>query len=459
MPGSFQGIETSSRALRAFQRQIDTTGHNIANVNTPGYSRQTVDLASTDPNRMTLGRVFSVGSGVTIGSINRIKDQLIEARRQTVYGDQGRFESNLNHLEKVQRTFLDAEGKGITTSLDFFYNSWSALGSNPSSSAARQQAQMAGQDLTRNIRGAYQTLEAQIAGQNLQIGQTIQDIQALANKIGELNSNIRKDVAAGGSPNDLMDQRDETIAELSKLVNVKTHSAPDGTLSVFVGSLTLVDQVGARPFPTDFNAEDLTVSKDGMTWPISSGKLRGLMENVNQLTGTLGDLDQFANELRSQVNLMHQSGIAADGSTGNRFFNDSATAPGAKFIDLDAAVLASASKISAGTTGASGDGSLALSLSGLRDAKFSALGNQTIGGFFGDLITSIGSQVASAKNKVSTAYSMSEQVEQQMQEVSGVNIDDEMANMLRFQRSYQAAAKVLNIMDQTVGELIDMLRR
>jgi len=443
MAGSFQGIEVSSRALRAFQRQLDTTGHNIANVNTKGYSRQTVDLVSTDPSQTIMGKLLNVGTGVNIASINRLKDQLLEARKLSVQGDQGRYETNLSNLEKVQATFLDVDGKGVSNSLDYFFNSWSALGSNPTSMAAKQQVQFAGSDLAKKVRNSFENLDSQANSQEKLIERTLTDIQALADKVAELNINIKKDMAAGGSPNDMMDKRDE---------------APDGTLSVFMGSFALVDQVGSRPFPTTYDAATSTVSKDGLTWPITGGKLKGLFENVTQLNSFKGTMDTFANQLRNLVNTIHEGGIS-NGATGRNFFNDSSPQTGARDFDLDPGILTNASLIATGTTSAKGDGSIALALSDLRNSPQAGLGNQTIGNFFSSFLGVVGSAVNTAKNNVETSYALTEQVDQQIQETSGVNLDDEMADMLKFQRSYQAAAKVLTMMDQNVGDLIDMLRR
>lgn len=459
MSGSFGGIETASRALRAFQRQIDTTGHNIANVNTKGYSRQTVDLAATDPSQIIAGKLLNVGTGVSVASINRIKDQLLEARRQGILGDQGRSEGNLSNLERVQSSFLDIDGKGITNALDYFYNSWSALGSNPTSLAAKQQVQNAGSDLAKKIRDAFANLDNLGQGNDKQIQQTLGQIQSLGNKIGNLNTEIKKNIAAGGSPNDLMDQRDEAVAELSKLVNVQTNPAPDGTLSVFVGSFTFVDQVGTRDFPTTYDAATSTVSANGLTWPITGGKLKGQFDSAGQLASFKSDLDTFANQLRTQVNTIHAGGITGTGTTGQNFFNDAIPQTGARDFDLDPDIVSNVALIATGSTAAKGDGSIALALSGLRDQKIAALGNQTVGSIFTNLISTVGTAVRSAKNNVETSYTLSEQLDQQIQDVSGVNMDDEMANMLRFQRSYQAAAKILNMMDENVGTIIDMLRR
>ena len=117
MPSPFQGIETASRALRAFQRSLDTTGHNIANVNTQGYSRQVVGLVATPPTTEWAHGIVSLGTGVSVSGISRIRDAMMESRRQDAYSEQGKSEGSLSNLEKVQSTFLDVQGKGALLQL------------------------------------------------------------------------------------------------------------------------------------------------------------------------------------------------------------------------------------------------------------------------------------------------------------------------------------------------------
>jgi flagellar hook-associated protein 1 FlgK len=459
MPSPFQGIETASRALLAFQRSLDTTGHNIANVNTAGYSRQVVKLEATSPDTSWgTGGMISIGSGVAVNSINRIRDAMLESRRQDAYSEHGRSEGSLSNLEKVQSTFLDVQGSGISTALSTFYNSFSALGSNPTSAASQLQVQSAGRDLTQKISSTYGQLKNQEASQTDQINQTISDIQGLGDSIAKINVEIRKQVASGGSPNDLLDQRDQAISDLSKLVNVDTHASNDGTMSVYVGNFTLVDQVGSTKFPTAFNAGSSTVTDANATWSITSGKLKGLFDNANQVASYKGQLDNLANTLRTQVNALHSAGFTSTGATGQNFFNDSNPQTGAVDFALDAAVDASPSNIAIGNSSAAGDGSAALAISAIRDSKIASLGNRTSEAFYGDLTSTVGRDVSVAKNGVNTANSLSEQIDAQVQDVAGVNLDEEMSHMLQFQRSYQAAAKVLNTMDSIMGDLINIIK-
>ena len=166
MPSPFQGIETSRRALNAFQRSLDTTGHNIANVNTKGYSRQRAELGVSTPDTYTAGRNINVGTGVNLVQISRARDTFLESRRQDINGDQGRSEAGLSLLERVQSSFLDVSGKGISSALDSFYNSWSSLANDPSSQTSREQVLSSGRELALKVRTAYSDLKSTLDSQS-----------------------------------------------------------------------------------------------------------------------------------------------------------------------------------------------------------------------------------------------------------------------------------------------------
>jgi flagellar hook-associated protein 1 FlgK len=462
MPSPFQGIETSRRALNAFQRSLDTTGHNIANVNTKGFSRQRADLQVATPNVYIAGKVVNVGSGVNLNQITRSRDLFLESRRQDIGGDQGRAEANLSLLERVQASFLDVSGKGISSSLDAFYNSWSSLANDPSSLTNRQGVLAAGRDVATKVRTAYSDLKATYDAQTKQINDTISTIQGFADQIGSLNEQIRINMAGGGQPNDLMDQRDQAVSELSKLVNVDTHLGSDNSLSVFVGSYTLVDQVGSTPFPTTFNAATSTVNDGGsVNWPITNGVLKGQFDGMTDVANYMTQLDNLANNLRSQVNNLHGSGVTNAGAAGGFFFSDNATTPilGAANLYIDSALDINPALLVTGTSSAASDGTIATAMSKLRDQSIAGLGGQTTRSYFSSLLSTVGRDISTAQTDREIAYALGEQIEAQVQDISGVNLDDELANLQQFQRSYQASAKVLSVMDETLGDLISMLKR
>ncbi len=459
MAGTFHGINMASNALRAFQRALDVTGHNISNVNTVGYTRQTIEFKQNDPNRFWSAGTHSLGNGMSVSSVNRIRDAFLEQRRLQATGDTGKFLEMADSLRNIEGLFLEPGGSGIADAMDKFFNAWSALASNPNEPGTRMQVQQAGETLAMRVRTTYQALSDHLSFAETSVTSTLQQVQNLSDQIADLNGQIRQKQAEGMRPNDLQDLRDQAIRDLGQLVDIHTYEQPDGTVNVFMNQLTLVDSAGAIPTPMTFDTAANTISDGSGTFDVRSGKLRALFETAEQIKIYQSSLDDLANNLRTQVNTVHATGTNPLGATGVGFFNDSVPQSGAIDFALDPAVAADPRAIASSVSGAPGDGGLALALSRLRDQAQAALGNRTFSSFFQDMVGDIGRRAEYWTAQVNTQAAMNEQIEAQIQAVSGVSLDDEMANMLRFQRSYQAAAKALTIFDQTTEDLLNMIRR
>jgi len=459
MPNTFTGLNMASNALRSFQRALDTSGHNIANVNTPGYSRQTVTFGPTPSAAFySGGGMMALGTGVTIMSLSRIRDQFLDVRARSNQSDTGRLDTLQNALGEVQSLYQDAAGGGISDALSGFFSAWSNLAADPTQSANRLKVQQAAQSLADQVRGNYTNLSMIKQQQGQLINNTLGQIQSLAGRIAELNKSIREQQASGAAPNDLLDQRDQTLQQLSQLTDVSANTYADGTLVVSVGGFGLVDAQGANTMPKgSFDPNTQTVTDGTHTVKITGGQLAGAMQSIVSIDGYMSKLDTLANTLRTQINTLHASGTNAAGNTGVLFFNDANPQTGAANFDLDSAVKTDPNAIVTSSTGASGDGGIALALSQIADTKIAGLGNRTPGNYYADLITGIGSDVASTQTSLETQQAVGQQIQNQIQTVSGVSLDDEMANMLQFQRSYQAAAKVLSIFDQATQDVINMI--
>lgn len=461
MPSPFHGIGLTSNALRAFQRALDVTGHNIANVNTPGYTRQTVQFSDTEPTLFYQGGVYALGNGVQISSINRIRDAFLAQRSLGAAADTGKFAEMANGLTNVQSLFLEPGGSGIADAMDKFFNSWSALASDPNEPTARLEVQQAGSTLANRIRNTYSDLKSQLDNTNTTITDTLNQVQNLSKTIADLNSQIRHKTAEGAMPNDLLDLRDQAVKQLGTLVDITTYDQPDGGVNVYMNQLTLVDSAGAVPTPMTFNSATNQISDATGTFDVGSGRLRALFESAQQIKTYQGNLDTLANSLRTTVNSVHTTGTNPLGNTGVNFFGD-VTSPtpqtGAIDFDLDPAIKANPQAIATSVSGAAGDGGLALSLSQLRDQSNPLLGNVTFNRYFSNLVSDVGTKKQYWDAQVTTQTAMNDQINQQIQSVSGVSLDDEMANMVKFQRSYQAAAKALSIFDQMTQDLINLIR-
>ena len=460
MPSPFHSIELASRALRAFQRGLDVTGHNISNVNTRGFSRQSIEFNETDPTTFFGMHALTLGTGVTVSGVNRIRDVFLDNRMFQTLGNQGRFQALSSGLNNIEPIFNETDGAGVSAALTQFFNAWSDLASNPNQPAALMGVQQAGQTLATKIRTAYRDLMTMRNQFQAQIGESLTEVDRLSARIYELNKEIKRRVGQGETPGDLFDQRDLAIEDLSKLVDVNVQRKADGSVSVFTNGFTLADDFASYAIPKTFDPATYTLTDGTRTIRLDGGQIRGQMEAFNRAGAYQAELDTLANSLRTEINTAHTSGINANGTTGINFFNDVLAGPqtGAVDFDLSLEVKADIRNISAGTTGNSGDGGLALALSQKRDQASALLGNRKFGQFFSELVAGIGRDMRSAEASLDTENAVAQQIDLQRQSISGVSLDDEMANMLKFQRSYQAAAKALSIFDEVTEELIAMVR-
>lgn len=458
MPSAFGGLNMMGNALRIFQRALDVTGHNIANVNTPGYSRQRIVLGTNTPDTLYGLHPYQVGTGVNIQTVMRIRSALLDARLNAANADLGSYESLASSLKQIESIFPEPSQSGISDALGKFFDSWSSLSANPGDSAAKLQVRAAGQTLAQRVRGAFGELQRQETETKALIENTFNRIDDLSSRIATLNKEIVAKKAGGGSPNDLMDARDQALEELSGLVAAQSHEQPDGSITVYAGEILLVPGTENIPIPRTYDAASLTLSKGADTYRIGNGQLSGWMQSLQKIDSFQSQLDLFANTLRTQINTIHRSGQLADGTTNIDFFNDSVPQTGAGDFDLSAALLASSDNVVSGASGSAGDGGIALSLSRVRDANIAALGGKTFKGFYTDFVGGIGRDVAFYEGSVDTQIAVLEQVNEQRQAEMGVNIDDEMTSLMQFQRSYQAAARALTVLNEVTEDLVNMIR-
>jgi flagellar hook-associated protein 1 FlgK len=438
---------------------MDIAGHNLSNVNTIGYTRQAIEFGTAQPTTIYTGQQFQLGNGVSITSINRIRDQFLDSRMLGAQGEMGRYQSLATSIQQVESTFNEPGPNGIGVALDRFFNAFSGLASNPNESGARLEAQQAGQMLAGRIQGTYQNLQQHSSMIGTQIQQTIQEIDQLSSTIAALNVEIRRQASAGSVPNDLLDQRDNAVEALSRLVNINTTPGDNLEITVHFGGYPLVDTSGSHAIPPSFDATTFKLSDGTYNFDVRSGKLYGLFELTNKIQEYKTSLDTLANTLRSEVNTIHKSGLNPNATTDIPFFTENAVDPqnGAVDFDLSAQVKADVNNISTSITGTAGDGGLALSISNLKTSS-PLLGGKSYTRWYSDFIGGIGRDTATVIEGLTTQSAVTQQVEAQRQSVVGVSIDDEMAQMLKFQKSYQAAARVLSVFDQMTEDLIAMVR-
>ena len=462
MAGSFRGIGLASNAMQAFQRALDTSGHNLANVNTVGYSRQRVEFQSNYPLTFwSSGGQMKIGQGVSVAGINRIRDGYLDRSMSNALGMFGKSSAAASTMAKVDRVFGEPSDVGVASSIEKFFNAWSGLGSNPTDPSARDAVRSAAIELTDKVRTTYEDLRS-LQDSTLQtIDASVGEINRLAEQISGLNKEILKSTSSGGSPNDLMDQRDMALDQLSQLVSVQREVNADGQYLIYASGHTLVDSAGVRPFPDTIDPSTMTFTDGSVTYTLKGGTLEGHVTGLQEVQQQMANLDDLAVTMRDEINALHVTGINGQGATGVEFFTSS-TLPkvgAAAFFAVSADVLLSSDAIATGLSGLEGDGGLATSIAQTREIEHAALGNMTYSGFFERSIADLATNTDYYAQAAETEEAIVTQIDSQRQAISGVSIDDEMTAMLQYQRSYQAMSRVLTIFDQTTEELIGMLRR
>lgn len=322
-------FEVSRSAIFAAQQALSVAGHNIANVNTPGYSKQTAIFTEARPQD---GNPGQVGTGVTISAIQRSVDSFLESQLTTSREQLGRHEVYRNTLRGIQGLFGDANGLGIGPALNDYFNALQDVATNPSEVPARNVLLAKATTLSQILTQADTDLTANRQSLDRQISQTLTEINSRADQVAELNGKIVEAEVRGQNANDLRDQRQQLVNELADRIEVTTIEDSIGNLTVFVGrgqtlvsgtssyDLSGVASTANSGFVNVGYAPGGTATLD-ITSLITSGRLKGLIEARDTTIPDLQkSLDKLAATLVNEVNQVHRLGYGLDGSTGNNFF-------------------------------------------------------------------------------------------------------------------------------------------
>jgi flagellar hook-associated protein 1 len=453
---TYMGLQTALSGLEAAQAAIDTTGQNIANASTPGYSRQTVNL--TERSALTIPALSSVtgdgaqfGTGVDITSITRIRDQFLDSQYRSQNSTENGQNTTQTILSQVQAGLSEPSSDGLSTALNQFFQDWNTLASTPGDQGAQQAVMGDGAavaDQLNTMSGQLSTLESQVTQQYDTLtdpsnGQVAND----ANQIAQLNGQIAQAQAAGIDANDLMDQRDNVIDDLSQYSNVNVTTQSNGMVDVSFGNAALAAQSGTTDATPLVNGTsvDLTDNLTDSNLSGAGGTLGSLLGLYDSTTGTgkIADysttLDGVANDLVTTVNGAI-SGADASGPSATPFFDPTGTT--AATIAVNPSLTASST-----TPPYTQDEANAVA----------ALSTGTASQAYNAFVTQVGSDVQSAQNAQQTSQSLLTAIGDQRQSVSGVSLDEEMTNLIQFQQAYQASARVMSTINDTFTSLLNMV--
>jgi flagellar hook-associated protein 1 FlgK len=426
---TLQGLQTALSGLLADQQAIDVAGHNITNANTEGYSRQTAVLQTADPLRIAAlssvtGEGGQLGTGVTAATYTRIRNTYLDAQYRDQSASLGAASTQAEELQRAQGAFDEPSAAGLSSQLSAFWSAWSELASSPSSEAAKVSVVSVATQLTDTLHaldGQLQSLEGQAAVQYASLTGPAGTVATDAAQVAQLNHQIKLSLQAHQQPNDLEDRRDLLIDKLSALASVNVTKEADGTCTVTFGT-------AAKPL----------VEGAAVNWPqaltaAAGGQLGALLE-LSSPAGALASyrkgLDEFAATLATSVNALH---------TATPFFK------GATAATLEVAV--APPEVQTSSEKAPGGNDVALAIAALRggaaDQRYAAL------------VAQVGAGVQDSQAAQANSQAVVTAVSDQRQAVSGVSLDEEMTNLITFQRGYQASARALTVMDAVLDTLIN----
>jgi flagellar hook-associated protein 1 len=448
---------TSRDSLLAHQMAIDITGSNIANVDTPGYTRQRVDLKS-------VGNVNIGGNsgqvGVTVSRVERTYDRYIESQIVDQRQNKGYSDAMLLGLQNIEVALDDTDGGGINDQLNQFWASWENLSKNPGGQVERSALISAGESLSNSFVSYSQNLDTINTDLNRSIADVVSQVNDKCREISDWNTKIFGAGADTGEKNDLLDKRSAALKDLSELININSFENGDGVVNVSLSNgEPLVMGTSAVPLSVKINSSGLSdvysSNHPGETVndALTKGKLGAYIKIQNSvLPQYIQDIDNVAKALADRINMLHGSGFDAYQNTGTAFFEIQDTNRSAGTIRVNAVIIADTNRIAASSS-VNGDAENASKIASVQNELL--MNNQTasLNNFLASMVGRIGHQVASAGTDSDHQSIIMNQLDNQRESISGVSLDEEMIRLIKYQMGYTAAGKLC----MTVNEMLDTL--
>jgi flagellar hook-associated protein 1 FlgK len=443
---TFSGIQTSLRGLLAQQRSLDVTSHNIANASTVGYTRQEATLTASTPLTVTTSGGASagaLGTGVDVQSYRRVRDQFLDLQYRGQNMGLGEQTARSDALSQVELSFAEPSDNGIANALGKFWSAWGDVTNGPESAPARQ----ALVDNARSLSQQINDLQSSLAGARQRAADEYTQLAGAGGEVNRISSDlastlnaIRDSEMTGAQPNDLYDRRDVLLDQLSSMGQVSVTQSPAGSMDVSLGGVTIVDAddtTGVATVPAGSFPPPFTSSPGGRL-----GALLDLQSSTGPIASYQTDLAAMAQSLADSVNGIYSA-------SGTSFFTYGTGANGVPELKLNEPAI-SATTLVGGIGGASDNG-LALQIARLRGGDADKRYSQ--------LVTRMGNDVAGAQRAQATAQILTDNLSDRRESVSGVSLDEEMTNIIRFQRAYQASARAMSTTDEMLDTLINRAGR
>ncbi len=448
--------------MQAARRGIAVASNNVANADTPGYARQRLQLSTVGTIRR--GGLL-LGRGVSADTITSAYDQfnqrsVTERTATSSYADQ-----RAHAYQAIEPIFSEGPDGRLGAAITQFFDSFSRLGSDPADPSLRRAVLGAGDTLAAMFTQAAEALQDRVTTADERVAEAVTEANSLLTQLGALNAEITSLEAAGGEAGDLRSQRVAALDSLAALVPINAAEQADGSVTVLLGGHALVQGETTRPLSvsedpiTNLNRVEIPMGGGvvEITEQVTGARIGALLDERDTIVPELqADLDSLAYDLATEVNTVHATGYGSDGVTGRAFFAAPTVATGAAAaFAMGAAVVGNTAAIAAaGAPGRPADNTGSQALAALADANLAGGGTRTFLGFYADIVVEVGTAASAAYTDQSRSEARLHASLDLRDSTSGVSVEEEALDLLRFQDAYQAAGRVLSIADELMDELL-----
>jgi flagellar hook-associated protein 1 FlgK len=453
MSGLNASLATALSGLITEQGALQTTTNNVSNVNTPGYSRQEPVLVASDP---VVVNPLTFGTGVTLQNVESIRDPILESRIQQETQTQGQYSSLAQALQQTQIDFTSNTGD-IGSAISSFFDSVNQLSTNPADLSLRQGTLTAAGNVATSFNTAANNLTQQRTNLDLSVVQTVGQINQFSQQIARLNGLVGNLQNVGENAGTFIDQRTQLIDQLSALTDVSVIPS-DNTLTLTTANgvpLVTGQQSFQLQIQTNFaGLHDVYSQGSNITGTITSGQLGGTIQaRDRQIPAFQTQLDTLAAGLANAVNAVQAGGFDLSGVAGTNLFTPPPVSGVGAAASLSVA-LANPALIAASSDGTPGSNGNAEVLYALRNQA--VISSQTPTAYYSGIVFNVGNETANANAEQNASALVLQQLNDQRASISGVSLDQEAANLVRYQQAYSASAQVISAINSMMQTVINM---
>ncbi len=455
MSGLLSALSSSMSALAADQAEMDVTSNNLANSSTAGYARRVLVLE--EQPSYSSGLAGEIGTGVSVGSVQSIRDPMLDSQVQQETQQQSASQEVVNAMQPVQTLFVSGNG-GVSDAMSTFFSDLQELSTSPADPTLRTTVLTDANNLASAFQNTASQLTATQQNLDLGVGQSVQQINQLTAQLAQVNAQLITAQGSGLSGNDLEDQQQSLMSQLSSLVGFSVTQNSEGLTLTTANGTPLV--VGGESFALSTAVNSSTgfqdvISAQGqdITSQISAGQLGGILQaRDDAIAGVLSSLNTLAGSFASAINTVNEAGYDLNGKQGTALFSVTAGAGAAESM---AVAITDPSQIAASSSAtASGDNSNLLNMIDVGSQPL--VNSQTPTQFLSGMVYQVGTDVSQAQSESDASSLMLQQLQSEQGSVEGVSTDEEAANLLTYQQAYQASARVVTVVDDLTLAAINL---